>query len=276
MLATSFKVASQRSATSPLTDAELRMVAPSIFAPAAHASRSSRYTYVPTSEVLTALRKEGFEPFFAAQAKSRDADRADFTKHMLRLRHGSAIAKSEVPEIILVNSHDGTSAYQMLAGMFRFVCCNGLVVGNNIDEIRVRHSGNVVDQVIEGAYRVVEEFDRVEASAERMKAITLSGGEQQAFARAALVAKFGETETGTFPIVEAQVLRPQRTDDAGNDLWRVFNRTQESLVRGGVRGRATTGRRIRTRAVNGISENVGLNRALWTLAEEMAKLKQAA
>lgn len=86
-------------------------------------------------------------------------------------------------------------------------------------------------------------------------------------------AKYGPSETGAFPITESQVLRAQRSDDVGQDLWRVFNRTQENLVRGGVRGRAATGRRIRTRAVTGISENVGLNRALWTLAEEMAKLK---
>lgn len=275
MLATSFRIASTRTSQSALTDAELRAVAPSIFAPAAHESRSSRYTYVPTIDVVAALRKEGFEPFFAAQAKARDTGRADFTKHMLRLRHASVIAKTEVPEIILVNSHDGTSAYQMLAGMFRFVCCNGLVVGQNIDEIRVRHSGDVVGQVIEGAYHVVDEFQRVEAEAESMKAITLTDDEQQRFARTALVAKFGRSETGVYPITTEQVLRPQRIDDVGSDLWRVFNRTQENLLRGGIRARAASGRRTRTRAVNGISENVQLNRTLWTLAEAMAMLKAA-
>ena len=32
--------------------------------------------------------------------------------------------------------------------------------------------------------------------------------------------------------------------------------------------------RTRTREVGGVSENVKLNRALWTLADEFAKLKQ--
>jgi hypothetical protein len=256
----------------PIGDDQLRRVVPSIFADAAHNSRSDRYTYVPTSNVVTALRKEGFEPFFACQARARDESRREFTKHMLRLRHATQLAGSEVPEIILINSHDGTSSYQMLAGMFRFVCCNGMVIGNSIEEVRVHHKGDIVGDVIEGAYTVLDEFGRVRESAEEMKAITLSDGAQRAFASAALVAKYGDVAGGNFPVTVDQVLRPQRTDDAGADLWRTFNRTQENLVRGGLRTVSANGRRMRTRAVAGISDNVQLNRALWTLADEMKKI----
>ncbi len=56
----------------------------------------------------------------------------------------------EVPEIILLNSHDGSSSYQMIPGIFRFVCTNGTVCGNNFGEIRVPHKGDIVGQVIEG------------------------------------------------------------------------------------------------------------------------------
>ncbi|MNW03587.1 hypothetical protein D3C71_1995420 [compost metagenome] len=38
-----------------------------------------------------------------------------------RLRHASQINGREANEIILLNSHDGTSSYQMLAGMFRLL-----------------------------------------------------------------------------------------------------------------------------------------------------------
>jgi Domain of unknown function (DUF932) len=70
--------------------------------------------------VLRGLRKEGFEPFLVAQGGSRVAGKAEFTKHMIRMRHaGQVQTRSEANEIILVNSHDGASSYQMLAGMFR-------------------------------------------------------------------------------------------------------------------------------------------------------------
>ncbi len=273
-LATRFasNASSIRSATT-LSDEQIRRVAPSVFAEAAHDSRSSRYTYVPTARVLDGLRAEGFLPVMATQSRSRDASRREFTKHMLRLRRstGPAVVGEELPEIVLVNSHDGTSAYQMLAGIFRLVCSNGMVVGaGRATEIRVPHQGDIVGRVIEGAYSVVEDFDRVRESAESMKALPLLTGEQRMFAQAALVAKYGE-ETPAISV--DQVLTPNRSEDLGNDLWRTFNRVQENLVRGGLRTRSANGRRMRTREVAGISQNVQLNRALWTLAEEMKKLK---
>jgi hypothetical protein len=45
---------------------------------------------------------------------------------MLRLRRAGQITGQQVPEIIQLNSHDGSSSYQMLPGLFRSVCCNGL------------------------------------------------------------------------------------------------------------------------------------------------------
>ena len=106
----------------PLSDDQIRAVAPSIFADTPHESRSERYSYIPTATVLTELRKEGFQPFMVCQTRVRHEDRRDYTKHMLRLRHASQINGDEANEVVLINSHDGTSSYQMLAGMFRFVC----------------------------------------------------------------------------------------------------------------------------------------------------------
>ncbi|ETJ42576.1 hypothetical protein Q604_UNBC03454G0001, partial [human gut metagenome] len=55
-----------------------------------------------------------------------------YTKHMLRLRRAGEINGEHVPEIILLNSHAGTSSYQMLPGYFRFVCQNGCVCGQSL------------------------------------------------------------------------------------------------------------------------------------------------
>jgi hypothetical protein len=96
--------------------------------------------YIPTIDVLRGLRREGFEPFMVAQGASRVEGKAEFTKHMIRMRHaGQVQTRPEANEIILINSHDGASSYQMLAGMFRFVCCNGLVVGEVVEDFRIPH-----------------------------------------------------------------------------------------------------------------------------------------
>ncbi|MGF6920513.1 hypothetical protein OKW41_005881 [Paraburkholderia sp. UCT70] len=143
-------------ADSPLSDDQIRRVAPSIFAHGKHESRSERYTYIPTIDVLRGLRNEGFQPFMICQTRVRDEGKREFTKHMLRLRHADQITGEEADEIVLLNSHDGTSSYQMLAGTFRFVCQNGMVAGENIADIRVPHKGNVIQNVINGAFDVCQ------------------------------------------------------------------------------------------------------------------------
>jgi len=256
----------------PLSDDQIRTVAPSIFAETPHESRSQRYSYIPTAAVLAELRKEGFQPFMVCQTRVRHEDRRDYTKHMLRLRHASQIYGTEANEIILLNSHDGTSSYQMLAGMFRFVCQNGLVCGDTFADVRVPHKGNVTDHVIEGAYEVLDGFERVQHSRDTMQAITLDDGEAEVFARSALTLKYDDSGKAV-PITESQILRPRRFDDNGSDLWSVFNRVQENLVKGGLTSRTANGRQRQTRPVQGIDQNVRLNRALWLLAEGLRQLK---
>lgn len=254
----------------PLSDEQIMRVAPSIFAQGAHESRSQRYAYIPTAEVLGGLRKEGFQPFMVCQTKVRDESKREHTKHMLRLRHASQINGTEANEIILLNSHDGTSSYQMLAGVFRFVCHNGMVCGETMNDIRVPHRGDVVGNVIKGAFRVLDDFELVDEQKDGMKALGLSRDEQGAFARAALALKYDEAEA---PVTDGQLLVPRRFDDRKGDLWTTFNVIQENLVKGGLRGRNRNGKTVTTRPVNGIDSGVKLNRALWLLAEEMKRLK---
>ncbi|MBN8933521.1 MAG: DUF945 domain-containing protein [Rhizobium pusense] len=247
---------------------------PSVFAREAHDSRSERYVYVPTIDIVKGLRREGWFPFFAVQAVPRNGDRMGHAKHMLRLRRDDGIGKPEAAEVIIVNSHDGTSSYQMFAGMLRFVCTNSLVAGERFEEVRVPHKGNIQHDIIEGVYTVAEDFPRLIDASETMKEIRLSADEQHVLAEASLVARYGEEES---PIRPDQIIQPRRREDNGQSLWMSYNVIQESMIRGGLHGqrRSAEGRirRSQTRAVNGIEQNVTLNRALWTLAEGMQRLK---
>ncbi len=125
----------------PLTHEELMQVVPSVFGEGKHVSRSDHYSYIPTITLLENLQREGFQPFFACQTRVRDQSRREHTKHMLRLRRAGQITGQQVPEIILLNSHDGSSSYQMLPGYFRAICTNGLVCGQSFGEVRVPHRG---------------------------------------------------------------------------------------------------------------------------------------
>jgi hypothetical protein len=266
-----------------LTEDEMHRLAPSIFATQAHESRSERFQPIPTIEVLRGLMKEGFMPVGVRQSGTRDASKINFTKHLIRLRRIDDDAKFKVGdtvcEILLKNANDGTSAYDLMAGLFRIRCLNSLVAQTGtIDSIKVRHSGDVQGKVIEGTYTVLNEAHKALAAPQDWSAVKLDRDERQAFAEAAHVLRFADAEGETAtPITPAQLLMPRRHDDRADDLWTTFNVAQENVIRGGLRAvqRDELGRRRRvtTRAVNGIDQDVKLNKALWLLSERMAELK---
>ncbi|MCI5424803.1 DUF932 domain-containing protein [Escherichia coli] len=192
----------------PLTHEELMHHVPGIFGEEKHTSRSQNYTYIPTITVLESLQREGFQPFFACQTRVRDPGRRGYTKHMLRLRRAGEINGEHVPEIILLNSHDGTSSYQMLPGYFRFVCQNGCVCGQSLGEVRVPHRGDVVEKVIEGAYEVVGVFDRIEEKRDAMQSLVLPPPARQA---------------NLYTLNNGGAFMAPEPDDDDDETWVLFN-----------------------------------------------------
>lgn len=272
-----------------LTEDELHRLAPSIFATEAHESRSERFQPIPTIEILRGLANEGFVAVGAKQSTTRTPGKAAFTKHMIRIRHVDAMAKhavgDTVMEMLLKNANDGTSAYDLMAGLFRICCLNSLVAQTDtIDTVKVRHSGEAMHKVIEGTYTVMSNAEQVMRAPQDWRQIAMNRDEAVAFAEAAHMIRFGEgdEEGPVTPIQPVQLLTARRRDDTQRDnLWTNFNVVQENMIKGGLRGvrvNAETGqrRRMSTRGVTGIDQDVKLNKALWVLAERMAEIKAAA
>lgn len=258
---------------------ELRAFAPSVFAEAAHSRTSNRYSFLPTSSILDDMAGEGWVPVAAQEQLVRDETRDGFQKHMLRFAHRDDLTKQseERPEVVLINSHDRSSAYQLHVGIFRFMCCNGLVIcDETFARISIMHQGFEPSKVIGATLRMVGRIPEIMDGIQAMKSLTLSGGERQAFAEAAAILRFGDLEKA--PVRPELLLQPQRYSDAGNDLWRTFNVVQENCIKGGQKDRlkrkADGSRMPKSRAVKSIDGNVQLNKALHHLAGKLAELKQ--
>jgi hypothetical protein len=128
----------------------VRQRAPAVFASSAHERMSAKYTFIPTERVLSGLMQAGFVPVDARQTRARSASLLH-TRHVVRLRRRfeTVQLKDSVPEVVFLNTHDGTSAYQLRMGIFRVVCTNGLIVSRGaFPAYCVPHRGNVVDEVI--------------------------------------------------------------------------------------------------------------------------------
>jgi hypothetical protein len=277
-----------RGRNEPLDEQALRHGAPTLFAEAKHSSRSERYAHIPTFAVLQALAKEGFDPWEVRVGGSGDEDKRAHTKHLIRLRHRSANALTMVGgavfEVVLRNSHDGTSRYALAGGFFKMICSNGLMTSEgDMAEFKIAHKGDVVAKVIEGTYSVLDTAPLAIEHVREMEGIHLSQPEQLAYAESAAMLRWpADRETGTsnVPVRPEQILRARRHEDNTDRLWDVFNRAQESLVQGGVYHQQTNAagrtRAAFTRPVRNIDGNVNLNRALWALTERMRELKSGA
>jgi hypothetical protein len=186
----------------------------------------------------------------------------------LRRRFETVHLKDSVPEVVFLNSHDGTSSYQLRLGLFRAVCTNGLIVSvGAFPAYCVAHRGDIVDEVVTVALEASERFETLAGRVERMEQRLLAQDEQLGFARKALALRFPELDkAGMQP---SQLLGCRRVDDSSNNLWTVFNRVQENLLGGGLIRHTESGRLSRTRRITSIREDVRLNGRLWDLAEEV-------
>lgn len=262
-----------------LTHDDIRRTAPSVFAASPFRTMSARYKFVPTIEVVDMLADQGYRPMTAIQGKSRIEGKEEFTKHMVRFRHDSHLGQlaigDEFPELILTNSHDGTSAYKFASGVYRLVCLNGLVVNSqDHGQISLKHSGgdDFHQRVIDVTYEVMDEAPKTMRQVQSWKEIETTAPERIAFANAAATLRDGDLIPGPDRVLATR----RAADRQDTNLWTTTNVVQENLIRGGIRAtNRETGRRTNTREVKGVTENLRLNRAIWQLTEFFAQQKGA-
>lgn len=233
---------------------------------------SNKYVPINTASLVAQFQAAGFTLDRVSKAKVKDPARQGFQKHLLVFRNESLALRNvndSVPEILLKNSYDGTSSFQLFLGIYRLVCANGLMVGTTYETVRVRHVGlDAVSKAIDGALRITKQVETASETIQRMQATTLSESQLQEFARQAWAIVKPESAVA---FDASSVLRQRRAADASNDLWSVFNRAQENLIRGGVRFQTVNAlgqvRNASRRAVRSIDASVEINRKLWTIAE---------
>ena len=245
----------------------LKSQAPAIFAEEPSNSVSDRYSFLPTTRVLEILDDAGWKPWKAEQVRGRTLDRQRTAKHLIRLRHEDLALDhdSEVgdvfPEMLLINSHDGLSTYQLRAGIFRLICSNGMVVSDeDFGEMRIRHQAFDPKEVYEASEIFCENTTKLNSTINAWRDVNLTPVRQKMFAIEASKLRFNNPDSFTTD----NVLMARRAEDQGNSLWLTFNRCQENLMTGGWLNQDT---RRRVRPVKSIQKNVKLNSDLWDLGK---------
>jgi hypothetical protein len=257
-----------KNSTMIINEDMLRRQAPAVFATSANEERTSdRYTFIPTTSVIETLQEDGWEAWDAKQVRSRKWSDMH-AKHIVRMRRQRVEERTKVGdsfvELLIVNSHNGLQTYNLHAGIFRMVCSNGLIIGDeNYGKVKVKHIGYSPDEVIAASQKLVASTNEIYQTRDNWNRRELELPERrQFFADAAALRWESPTEATIREVGQAR-----RVEDAGDDLWSIYNVAQENLTRAGWVDPKT---RRKARKITSISRDVDLNSQLWDLAANYA------
>jgi hypothetical protein len=255
----------QHTNKTPLTTEQLRDASAAIFAKRPSKRVSERYGFVSTADIVKTMHAAGFAPFAARGQRSyKGGDNHLYGRHMVVFQpaSGRALLGEVVPTVTVYNSHNGRTLYRLIAGLFRLVCSNGLMVAyRNFGSVEVRHNAGALDEIGKASQTVLAQARESIDTVQQMQRFKLDDKDQLTYARAALKLRYADAA----PIKPEALLEVKRPEDEGRDLWHVFNRVQEHLMRGGLQGQASTGRRLTLRPITNIRREVTVNMDLWDM-----------
>ena len=245
---------------------EIIKIAPSVGARKPYKNVSKKYNFVSTVEVLKILYNRGWYAYEVVESQPRNSARIGYQKHMIRLRNTNMEKqyKEEIPEIVLVNSHDKSSAFSIMFGILRVICENGLVVGGNkFRDYKFIHR-DYNKEAIELAIKDLEEsIPKFMENINLLKSVRLSNRQMFEFALEAKKIRFPQEHYYVNP---EEILKARRTEDEGNELWKVFNRVQENLIKGGfVIINKKTGKKRLSKKIKSPTSAIKINKNLFDL-----------
>jgi len=261
------------SALNPLTQDELYAQAPALFTSVPHHDVSDKYHFIPTIDVINEIKQHNWHPVKVQEASVKDSSKDGFQKHIVRFRHFDDLLHptENAIELLLFNSHDRSTAFSISAGIYRFVCANGLVIADSIfDSYKIKHIGERDNDVLHAIENITAFKPKLQEKITHFESLYLTAHEKEAFAKSALPLRFDEHLEVAYP----DLLVPHRDADQASDLYTVLNVIQENLLRGNISGtNKETGRKFTSKEIHAITKDVEINQGLWEIAERIAQIK---
>lgn len=254
----------------PLTQDELQAMAPSIFTDHAADRTSGVYRYTSTYDIVQDLIKFGWSPVRAIERRVKKSSNAGFQKHTVYFRNPNFIVYNDqkeiegYPEICLINSHDGLNAFRFSLALFRVACSNGLVFqADDLGCNRIVHKGFNFEELESVIKRTVERIPDLIDRIESMKAYEMSEQDIHNFITQAVVIRERYSQGVVIRVDAKEVALPLREQDKANNLWVVYNRIQEKLLKGGIKN-LDNNRKLKQ--VQYLDKILWINKDLWDLA----------
>ncbi len=260
----------------PLNNVELRNIAPSLFQEQPYHEVSNKYHFIPTIEIVENLRSLNWYPVSVSEAGVKNLDKDGFQQHYVRFQNFTDLLNpsGNVVELLLFNSHDRSKSFTISAGIYRYVCSNGLVIADSVfDSYKIKHLGDRDNDVSNAVNKITEVKSKLLSKVSKFESIILTDDEKQAFLQSALPLRYSENLTLDNP---NELLAPLRVEDTKDDLYTTLNVLQENLLSSKISGyNKETGRKFTSKEITSISKDVEINKGLWDIAERIASIKDS-
>lgn len=249
---------------------------------------SNNYGFVSTEALLDVFKSKGWVIDSVYVNKVRLIEKDGFQKHMIRMIHpdfpaipGLTENNKSRPQLVLLNSHDGSSALRVFTGLIRLACMNGIITGKSVLDFKAIHSKNITEKLGAGIESLVDSFPEMYSQLLRLQNTTFSADQLNKLVDFACELRLGKNKDIT-EIYRETVCSPLRNEDTEADAFTILNRIQEKLIRGGITYSqvvrqhnqfgtviAQYGRIRKTPAIRSIPTQLNINRALYDKAMEL-------
>jgi hypothetical protein len=243
---------------------------PALFATTAHPKMSERYSFTNTYDIVVMLHNRGY------RITSIQGGERKYNKVLVRMRPDGMGNKEYAPELVLLDSHDGSSRLKMFLGFIRFVCMNGCIAGDMLYARTYMHlAPDLMQQVQLDIEDVGESITKLNDNILSMSKYRTTGAEQIVLADAATTERFGDRNPTFIQDMRDKMLHRRRSDDKRDDMYTVMNVIQENAMRGGMLYRTSQTIR-RMRDIRNVDRTVNINHTLWNTANELMQRRVAA
>lgn len=231
-------------------------------------SASNRYSFIPTTHVMECLNQHNFHAVEATQSRPKKEEKEGYQKHGVLFENPDLSSQFNtdgvIPRLMLINSHDKSSSFQLFFGLFRFVCSNQAYIGDTFGKLSIKHVGFSFEQLESAIDDYITQVPNMMNLVDNMRNTTLDMEKVKQFGKESFVLRTGkDLDDWRF---QNPALGYRRNDDKGLDLWKTYQRCQENLTKGGISYRAGK-KRSKLRGLNSLDSNVKFNQSLWNLAE---------
>lgn len=248
-------------------------VAPAVLGMSKSIERSDRYQFVSSKDILNTFEQNNWFVHDASQPRihKKNFNKREFSKHLITFSNPDfKMVNGVIPRIVVINSHNGSSPFIMMAGLFRMVCSNGLIISDStFEEIRIRHSALAPSLIESGIEDIIELVPSILGKTEEMNTVILNPVDQLDLATNIIERIWVDPKVR--PLEASQIITSRRNGDDNPTLWNITNRIQENIVRGGLIGKTKTNKNRVQRGINNIEKNVKVNQLIWEEADTFLK-----